>query len=50
MQSVSERENADPELLKHAQKTHFPFIASYSLPKVDFHHLPRSIERLCLIS
>ena len=47
--SVTELENAELELLKQVQKTHFPFIASYSSPKVDFQHLPRSITRLCPI-
>ena len=47
--SVTELENAELELLKQVQKTHFPIIASYSSPKVDFQHLPRSITRLCPI-
>ena len=34
--SVTELENAELELLKQVQKTHFPFIVSYSSPKVDF--------------
>ena len=46
---VTELENAELEILKQVQKTHFPLIASYSSSKVDFQHLPRSIKRLCSI-
>ena len=45
--SVTELENA--ELLKQVQKTHFPFIAFYSSPEVDFQRLPGSIKKLCPI-
>ena len=47
--SVTELENAELELIKQVQKTHFSFIASYSSPEVDFQRLPRTIKRLCPI-
>ena len=47
--SVTELENAELELIKQVQKTHFRFIAFYSSPEVDFQRLPRSIKRLCPI-
>ena len=37
------------ELLKQVQKTHFPFVAFYSSPEVNFQRLPRSIKRQCPI-
>ena len=47
--SVTELENAELELIKRVQKTHFSFIAFYSSPEVDFQRLPRSIKKLCPI-
>ena len=47
--SVTELENAELELIKQVQKTHFSFIAFYSSPEVDFQRLPRSIKKLCPI-
>ena len=47
--SSTELEKAELELLKQVQKTHFPYIASYSSPKVEFQRLPRSIKKLCPI-
>ena len=47
--SVTELENAELELIKQVQKTHFPFIAFYSSPEEDFQRLLRSIKRLCPI-
>ena len=47
--SVTELENAELELIKQVQKTHFFFIAFYSSPEVDFQRLPRTIKKLCPI-